>query len=173
MRLWDYVVQGGFIMYLLIFLNILGISTLVWRLIVIFDFRKNLSLNVEAVCNALGHLDTKAQHAVGMMKDEVSSRVHALEYGLTTVKIIASIAPLLGLLGTVLGILSAFRVIASQGLNDPSLFAEGISMALVTTVGGLIVAIPHFIGYNYLMGLLDDVEVKLEKSVISKLMEHA
>jgi biopolymer transport protein ExbB len=103
---------------------------------------------------------------VQILKDEVQNKVHNLESGLTTIKIIASVAPLLGLLGTVIGILSAFQVISEQGLANPSMFAGGISMALLTTVGGLIVAIPHFVGYNYLTGLLDDLEIRLEKNAI-------
>ena len=95
--------------------------------------------------------------------------VHRMESGLNTIKIIASIAPLLGLLGTVIGILSAFRVIADAGLSNPSLFAGGIAMALLTTVGGLIVAIPHFVGYNYLVSALDNYEIELEKRLVRDL----
>lgn len=81
-------------------------------------------------------------------------------------QIIASITPLLGLLGTVLGILSSFSIISQKGLDNPNLFAEGISLALITTFGGLIVAIPHFVGHNYLKSYLDQSERKLEKSII-------
>ena len=106
--------------------------------------------------------------ALNILKDEVQITVHRLESGLNTIKIIASIAPLLGLLGTVIGILSAFRVISDSGLSNPSLFAGGIAMALLTTVAGLIVAIPHFVGYNYLVGALDDFEIHLEKQVVKE-----
>lgn len=175
MRLIDYVSQGGSIMYLLLLLNIFGMSVLLWRVIVIFDFKKNLNKAHEEVRNELTSvsLDKNPEVALMMIKDEVSSKVHKLEFGLNSIKIIASIAPLLGLLGTVIGILSAFNVIAEKGLNDPALFAGGISMALVTTVGGLIVAIPHFIGYNYLVSMLDDLEMKLEKSLAKELYKKA
>ena len=83
------------------------------------------------------------------------------ERGLSTIKIIASIAPLLGLLGTVVGVLNAFDKISQKGLNDPSIFANGISVALITTVAGLVVAIPHYIGYNYLIAMLDRIEVRV------------
>ena len=96
-------------------------------------------------------------------------QIQKLESGLGTVKIIASIAPLIGLLGTVVGVLTAFDAIAQQGLGDPSIFSGGISIALITTVAGLIVAIPHYIGYNYFIGLLDTIELKLEKEVLEKL----
>ena len=81
-----------------------------------------------------------------------------LENGLNTIKIIAAISPLLGLLGTVIGVLMSFSQMAKGGMGDPSSFANGISLALITTVGGLIVAIPHYIGHNYLLGNLDELE---------------
>lgn len=170
MRLFDYVNQGGTIMYILVLLNIIGMTLLLWRLVTILKFKKLLGSHIDTMAGSFSKFN-KQDHSVvvNLVKDEVNMNVHKLEYGLNTIKIIASISPLLGLLGTVIGILSAFQVIAQKGLNDPSLFAGGISLALITTVGGLIVAIPHFIGYNYLVGVLDDIEMKFEKSVLAKL----
>jgi biopolymer transport protein ExbB len=173
MRLFDYISQGGAIMYLLLLMNICGISILLWRFFVIKDFKKKLMANSEELFASFS-TDLNITDKVvkkELLEGEIGQRVHGLEYGLNILKIIASIAPLLGLLGTVLGIFTAFKVIAEQGLNDPSLFAGGISMALITTVGGLIVAIPHFIGYNYLIGVLDGIEVELNKLMTIKLFK--
>jgi biopolymer transport protein ExbB len=169
MRLFEYVDQGGFIMYILVLLNIVGITLLLWRMVTILGFKKQLEQHIQNVKARFENHKQDHQVVVSLVKDEVAAQVHDLEFGLNTIKIIASISPLLGLLGTVVGIFTAFEVISQKGLNDPSLFAGGISLALITTVGGLIVAIPHFIGYNYLTGLLDDIELKFEKSVIAKL----
>jgi biopolymer transport protein ExbB len=169
MRLFEYVNQGGFIMYILVLLNIIGITLLCWRVFTILGFKKSLDQHITNLKNRFESNKQDHQVVVNLVKDEVASQVHDLEFGLNTIKIIASISPLLGLLGTVVGILSAFQVIAEKGLNDPTLFAGGISLALITTVGGLIVAIPHFIGYNYLTGLLDDLELRYEKTVIAQL----
>jgi biopolymer transport protein ExbB len=172
MRLFEYIEQGGTIMYLLLFLNIIGMTLLLWRIFVILDARKNMQRITDQILTNFKQIIGDKQDgpvAVNILKDEVQSNVHRLEFGLNTIKIIASIAPLLGLLGTVLGILSAFKVISEQGMSNPSLFAGGIAMALVTTVGGLIVAIPHFVGYNYLVGLLDDMEIELEKQAVTDL----
>jgi len=118
-----------------------------------------------------GHTAGKDVHAIiEVAKQEVANYINDIEAGLNTVKIIASISPLLGLLGTVLGVLGAFKVMASQGTGDPSLFASGISVALITTVGGMIVAIPHFIGHNYLLGQLDSIESKVEKDLMTKVL---
>lgn len=168
MRLFEYINQGGFIMYILLIFNIVGFAILFWKITSILGAKKNMAELAEQVklkFASFGKIQDSSI-AVTMLKDEVQSKVHKLESGLNTIKIIASVAPLLGLLGTVLGILSAFKVISEQGLSNPSLFAGGIAMALVTTVGGLIVAIPHFIGYNYLVGVLDDLEIELEKDTV-------
>ncbi len=168
MRLFDYINQGGPIMYILLVLNIIGFTILFWKIFTILSAKKNSDALAEEIKTKFTDFadDTNSPMAVNILKDEVQSNVHELESGLNTVKIIASIAPLLGLLGTVLGILSAFKVISEQGLSNPSMFAGGIAMALITTVGGLIVAIPHFVGYNYLVGVLDDLEIELEKKAV-------
>lgn len=87
-----------------------------------------------------------------------------------TVKNIATTATLFGLLGTVVGVLMAFEGIAKVGMGNAQVFANGISMALVTTVGGLIVAIIHTVGYNYIMAYLDSVEANLEEVILSKIL---
>lgn len=171
MRLFEYIQQGGPVMYLLLLLNIIGFALLLWKIFSIVDAKKQFTNTVEQLKNGLksvvGMEDTNV--GINILKDEVQMTVHRLESGLNTIKIIASIAPLLGLLGTVLGILSAFKVIADSGLSNPSLFAGGIAMALLTTVGGLIVAIPHFVGYNYIVGALDDYEIQLEKELVKQI----
>ena len=157
-------------MYLLLFLNIIGFALLFWKIFSIIDAKNHFSQTVDQLKGSIAPVSKNEDAQVGMslLKDEVQMTVHRLETGLNTIKIIASIAPLLGLLGTVIGILSAFRVISESGMSNPSLFAGGIAMALLTTVGGLIVAIPHFVGYNYIVGALDDYEIELEKSLVKQ-----
>lgn len=162
MRLIDYFYLGGPIMYPLLVFNILGLTIMIWKLYTLSLFKKNLTNQASEIKNFVNQKNLSLEHT----KDEVSNKIKDLETGLSTVKMIATISPLLGLLGTVLGILMAFEVISKQGMNDPSEFAGGISVALITTVGGLIVAIPHYIGYNYLARFLDKLEYALEKEVI-------
>ena len=169
MSVFDYIQQGGPVMFLLLILNIVGFALLFWKAFSIIGAKKNFGQTKDELQARLGSIKqsvTQPDSVVVVIKDEVQLFVHSLESGLNTIKIIASIAPLLGLLGTVIGILSAFKVISDVGLSNPSLFAGGISTALLTTVGGLIVAIPHFVGYNYLVGALDDLEIRLEKEVL-------
>jgi biopolymer transport protein ExbB len=92
--------------------------------------------------------------------------VHELERFINTLGTIASISPLLGLLGTVTGIIKAFNAIQAGGMGDPRMLSGGISEALITTAAGLVVAIPALIGYRYLRGRVERFVVEMEKDAI-------
>lgn len=91
---------------------------------------------------------------------------HELDRFLNTLGTIAGVSPLLGLLGTVTGIIKAFNVIYAGGLGDPRALSGGISEALLTTAFGLIVAIPAYVAYRYLRGRVDGTVVQIEKDVV-------
>jgi biopolymer transport protein ExbB len=93
--------------------------------------------------------------------------VHELERFLNTLGTVASIAPLLGLLGTVTGIIRAFNVINEGAMGDPRMLSGGISEALITTAAGLLVAIPALVAYRYLRGRVDGLVVEMEKQAIA------
>ncbi len=86
-----------------------------------------------------------------------------LARGIRPLATIAQIAPLLGLLGTVTGMIIAFAEISSQGTGNPAALADGIGQALVTTAAGLIVAIPTLIGQNILSSRVDGILLEIEK----------
>ena len=92
--------------------------------------------------------------------------VYELERFLNTLGTIAAISPLLGLLGTVTGMISAFDAITTQGVGDARVLSGGIGEALITTEAGLIVAIPALIGYRYLRGRVDALVIEMEKEAI-------
>ncbi|PID30010.1 MAG: biopolymer transporter ExbB [Candidatus Cloacimonadota bacterium] len=169
MNLWYYVEKGGPIMYFLLFLNIVGYALMIYKFIQFTMIKKRNAKHIfEDIIASIKsrNVPLEDEHVIlELIKDEVNSAMFKIEKGLNTIRIISTISPLLGLLGTVLGILSAFTAISKQGLSDPSLFAGGISLALITTVGGLIVAIPHNIGYNYLNRMVDAIEIILEQAV--------
>jgi len=106
--------------------------------------------------------------AIMMERVEDTGRhvVHELERFLNSLGTIASISPLLGLLGTVAGIINAFKAVMLGGMGDPRLLAGGISEALVTTAGGLAVAIPSFIAYRYLRGKVERIVIEMEKIAV-------
>lgn len=169
MDLMNYLEQGGTIVYILLALNIIGFTIMLVKFIQIVMTKRYRVALLEEIIEDIKSKDVplKDEHIiVEIIKDEMSKRFYAVESGLGTVKIIASISPLLGLLGTVTGVLLAFDAISKSGMGDPSVFAGGISMALVTTVAGLIVAIPHYIGYNYLIGMLDGIEATVTSEIL-------
>ncbi len=99
--------------------------------------------------------------------EEVGNQVvHELERYLNTLGTIAEITPLLGLLGTVTGIIKMFAVVGSGGLGNPALLSGGLSEALVSTAAGLTVAIPSFVFYRYFRGLVDGLVVSMEQEAL-------
>lgn len=163
----QYIDRGGIIVYILIGLNIIGFTIMVWKFIVLAIARWQKEKIIKDILSFIREHDLPTKQE--FMKNGIDAQIKSMEFGLNTVKTIASIAPLLGLLGTVVGVLNAFDAISQQGLGDPAVFSSGISIALITTVAGLIVAIPHYIGYNYFMSLLDKIEIDLEKEVLEQL----
>lgn len=114
------------------------------------------------------------QHSHEVLKEAIEDAgrhmLPELERYLNTLGTIAAIAPFLGLLGTVLGMIQMFGGIGSHGLGDPSIVASGISQALVATAAGLAVAIPSLMFYRYLRGRVDELTVDLEQEAL-KLVE--
>ncbi len=96
---------------------------------------------------------------------------HDLERFLNVLGAIAGVSPLLGLLGTVTGIIAAFNAITAAGVGDPRVLSGGIGQALITTAAGLIVAIPSLMGYRFLRGRVDALVIEMEKEAL-KLVQY-
>jgi len=92
--------------------------------------------------------------------------VHELERFINALGTIASIAPLMGLLGTVMGMIRTFNVIRTEGIGDPAAMAGGIAEELITTAAGLTVAIPALLGYKFLRGRVETLVVQMEKEAM-------
>lgn len=156
MDLLTYIEKGGIIVYILIFLNIIGFTIIFWKFFtlprtdkMIKKIEKSIDLNLS-------------------IYPQIEYEVKRLESGLTYIKNIATIAPLLGLLGTVIGVYKSFEAIGQNGLGDPTIFSNGIALALITTIAGLIVAIPHHIAYNHFISQIDSIELKAKKIIGEK-----
>ncbi len=104
------------------------------------------------------------------IEDAGRHEVHGLERYLNTLGTIAAISPLLGLLGTVIGMIKVFSAIHSQGLGNTPALAGGISEALLTTAAGLLVAIPALIAYRYFRRHVDGLVIEMEQEAL-KLVE--
>ena len=110
-----------------------------------------------------------------VVEDSGRHAVHELERYLTTLGTIAAISPLLGLLGTVSGMIRSFTAITDTGVPNPAVLAGGISEALIATAAGLTVAIPSLIAYRYLRGRVERLVVRIEKEsmrFIEALLHH-
>jgi len=113
---------------------------------------------------------SNAYHGREVMKESIqeaaSHVVHELERYLNTLGTIAAVTPLLGLLGTVMGMIKVFAEIMAQGTGNASVLAGGISEALLTTAAGLSVAIPALVMHRYFIGRIDSIVVELEEETI-------
>ncbi len=111
-----------------------------------------------------------SHHGREMMKVSIEETgrqiVHELERFLNTLGTIASITPLLGLLGTVVGMIKVFAAIMIHGVGDPGILAGGISEALITTAAGLTVAIPSLIFHRYFERLVDEYVLNMEEEAL-------
>lgn len=105
----------------------------------------------------------------GAIEDSANQEIPLLEKNLSTLSTIGNITPLLGLLGTVFGMIKAFNVIAIMGVGNPEALAGGISEALLTTAFGLSVAIPTVVIYNYLAHRVDKLIREMEISCVDLL----
>jgi biopolymer transport protein ExbB len=174
--MWTYFDKGGPVMWPLLALSILGVTVMFWRWWVLRQARTGVETFMKSLRGALVSGDVQAAIAacdrhpgpvasivkaglvrVGRPKEEVelalqdasAHELSVLERGLPVLATVAMIAPLLGFLGTVTGMINSFEALASVGLNNPAAVAKGISEALITTAAGLIIAIPIQMAYNY------------------------
>ncbi|HEY5791237.1 MAG TPA: MotA/TolQ/ExbB proton channel family protein [Gammaproteobacteria bacterium] len=109
-------------------------------------------------------------HAREVMKESIEETgrqvVHQLERYLNTLGTIASISPLLGLLGTVIGMIQVFSALVTHGVGNPGVLAGGISQALITTAAGLSVAIPSLMFHRYFTGRVDELVMQMEEEAL-------
>ena len=166
--------QGGYVGYTIIGMGFIGLLIALWRLVVLQGagrrIRAQLRSSQAKKDNALGRILTVYEEhrsgnldALALKLDEAIMReAPALERYQGILKVFAAVAPLLGLLGTVVGMIITFQQLTLFGTGDPKLMAGGISQALITTVLGLIVAIPlvllHSVVSSSSQGLVEILE---------------
>lgn len=165
----DYFLKGGFLMYPILLCSVAGCAILI-----------NKSIQYRRILKEIGRplaevIDTKPVLLVPVLRvietggdeKEISitgtRQVREIEKGLSWLGMIGTIAPLLGLTGTVTGMIKAFMVIAESSGVNPSMLAGGIWEALITTAAGLLVAIPMHIGHHYLEKQADDIAFILKE----------
>lgn len=123
----------------------------------------------EIFASALMNIDSSREVMKEAIEESGRAVAHRMEKYLTTLGTIATVSPLLGLLGTVIGMVELFGAFTNTG-HDVAQFARGISVALYNTAGGIIVAVPAMIFYRYFRGRVDGYIVEMEQQAI-KLVE--
>lgn len=189
-HVWDFLAKGGIIMIPLFLCSIAGLAVVIEKC---FTLRRRKIIVPEVVSvleNVRGSGDialavsicekhhgpfaniirsTLENHRLPReeikeyLLDQGRQEVHQLEKGLGILETVAGVAPLLGLLGTVLGILKVFNVISQMGVGQATALAGGISEALITTIAGLFIGIPALVAYNFFSGRAEALVLEIEK----------
>ena len=195
MNVFELAVKGGWIMIVLALLSIIGIYIFFERLSTLRKAMKRNPLFMERIHDNIKDDDLKSAanycrsentplsriiekgvksfgFSASSIRESVDNSANLeianLEKGLPILSTIAAVAPMIGFLGTVTGMVRAFWEMANAGNNiDVSLLSGGIYEAMITTVGGLIVGIIAIFAYNYLVALVDKVQNDLEAEIIS------
>lgn len=182
--------QGGFMMYPLLFSSILALAVSIEKFLTlktskIIDpkilsvldaiktnedinvaknvCKSNLGVFANIVLSALENREESQEQIRQILNDQGRQEVRVLESRLGILETISGIAPLLGLLGTVFGMIQVFKVIAEKGLGNPALLSGGISEALVTTAVGLVIGILSLISFNYFDNKANSIILDIEK----------
>jgi len=176
--------QGGYIGYAITVLGIFAFVLAIWRLIVLTGVGSKVNAQLKSAKantnNPLGrvlkiHEDNPSMDAETLelkLSEGILKETPKLESGLTLLKITAAVAPLMGLLGTVTGMIVTFQAITIFGAGDPKAMASGISQALVTTVLGLLVAIPTVLLHTIVNGRAQRIIHVLNEQTTGIIAEH-
>ena len=176
--------QGGTVGYIIIALGAVGMLLAVWRWVALFitgtKVRAQLKKEAPSTDNPLGRVLKVADDNRGVDRETLELKLSeaiykerpALDRALPFIKIISVVAPLLGLLGTVTGMIVTFQAITLFGTGDPKLMAGGISQALVTTVLGLVVAIPTVLLHTLVSGRSRSIQQVLQEQAAGIVAER-
>ena len=178
------IADGGFVGYVIILLGLGGVALASERIYVLRNTLDSIREQENSVDilqnNLLGSLLQTAKENINesldslelILDEKIQSITPTIEIRVKAIKLIATVAPLLGLLGTVIGMIETFQAITLFGTGDPKLMAGGISQALVTTMLGLIVAAPllfmHSYAENYSKSIISFLEEKASGIVANK-----
>ena len=177
--------QGGPVGYTIVVLMIVGFIIFAWRMVALLlvgrRVKAQLASSAPRTDNPLGRVlsvydenrATDTETLELKLDEAIMKEVPPLESGLAMIKVLSVVGPLLGLLGTVTGMIKTFQVITLFGAGDPKLMAGGIAEALVTTVEGLVMAVPLTLGYALLQSRSKAIVQTIEEQAAGIIAEHA
>lgn len=177
--------QGGLVGYVIIAILLIGVGLVIERMMTLKKQRRLIEEQLKAdkplPNNPLGEVmrtfeENKAKDLETLelkLEETILKITPPIERGISTLKVMVGVAPLLGLLGTVTGMIATFQSITLFGTGDPKLMAGGISQALVTTVLGLVCAIPLLLLHNYISGKAKSLIQVLEEQSMGMMAKKA
>ncbi|OPZ60662.1 MAG: Biopolymer transport protein ExbB [Deltaproteobacteria bacterium ADurb.Bin510] len=155
MGLWDYLLKGGPVMWLLLFCSVMTLTIFFERL---WTLRRSSILPADLI----GEIERLAR--MGHMEEAGARAAYAIDRNIDILGIIATIAPLLGLLGTVTGMITSFKALSMSGGVDTQLLSAGIAQALLNTAAGLFIAIPSYVFYRLMQARSSHLIYEMEKT---------
>lgn len=177
--------QGGLVGYVITFVLLTGLFITVRKLFFLINMEKSIAKQIASNSidpkNPLGMIfdtfekfkDKGLDNLELALEESIFKATKKIEKGLKTIKILAAVAPLLGLLGTVTGMIGTFQSMMLFGSGDPKVMAGGISQALVTTVLGLIAAIPLILLHSFVSGKSKEVTEVIEEQSIGLMAQRS
>ncbi len=171
--MFDLFLKGGFLMYPIALCSVIGLTMLINKAVQYRFMLKEIEFSPDEIAKRKPLIMSPILKALedGCDEKELSvigtKQVRQIERGLSWLGLIATIAPLIGLTGTVTGMIKAFMVIAESPSVNPSMLAGGIWEALITTAAGLLVAIPIHIGHHYLEKQADEIAFVMKEVTTS------
>ncbi|MFH1969075.1 MAG: MotA/TolQ/ExbB proton channel family protein [Verrucomicrobiota bacterium] len=188
---WSVIIKGGPVMWPLLICSLLSVTITIERLL--FWWRQRMSARREELLDRLlqhtecGEFDQAIQiarrhpfaatrilaaglkhHAYGLegsLEVAAGDEIARMKYGLTALDTVITLAPLLGILGTVMGIIHSFRILEAVEIQDPSAVISGLAEALITTAVGLIIAMVTLVPYNVLVSKIQREARRLEQII--------
>lgn len=151
----DWIAKSGVVGYILAAISVVTLAVFLERVTVLFIERRRLAKGkgiMEKITEMIrANAGVQPQQLAELISFKIDDKIEQLSSSITFIRLVSSASPLLGLLGTVLGMIQAFRQVAEMGgAVRPDALASGIWVALLTTAEGLIIAIPAFFMYHFL-----------------------
>lgn len=174
--MFGFFLKGGFLMYPILLCSLIGLTILINKFFQYKKILKSIGRPLKEILKDEPGILVPLLKGIenGCNEQELSvigtKQVREIEKGLSWLGLIATITPLLGLTGTVTGMIKAFMVISNATSVNPSMLAAGIWEALITTAAGLLVAIPIHIGHHYLEKQADDIAFIMKEITTGLLM---
>jgi biopolymer transport protein ExbB len=187
----NFMSQGGLLMWLIAFLGLIALVTFLEKFFHFHRAQINAGDFVSGIRNALqrgnvieaialcdetpgpvaqvvkagiSNCDRSREDIREAIENSARTEIARLERRLVVIATVAQIAPLIGFLGTVLGMIQMFKVIQEAQLPSPGQLAGGVWQALYTTAGGLVIAVPAYIAYNYLVSRVQNLVLDMERA---------